>query len=70
MDSTPGNKVLIFIDDWSYANSYKNFTNPANMITIESSLFMAGGSYVCKLDKDLKILIQYDEREMNDYERV
>jgi hypothetical protein len=50
-------RVYILNDDWSYV-SYKNFAYPAYMITIGSSIYMAGGLNIWKLDEELNILIQ------------
>ncbi len=58
MDSSAG-RVYNLNDDWSYV-SYKDFTNPAHMITIENSIYMTGNTNIWKLDKDLNILIQYN----------
>jgi hypothetical protein len=52
-------RAYILNDDWSYV-SYKNFTNPAYMISIGSSIYMTGSSNIWKLDKELNILIQYN----------
>ncbi len=51
-------RVYILNDDCSYV-SYKNFTYPAYMITIGSSIYMTGNTYIWKLYKDLNFLIQY-----------
>ncbi len=51
-------RVYILNNDLSYF-SYKNFAYPAYMITIGSSIYMAGGLNIWKLDEELNILIQY-----------
>jgi DNA-binding beta-propeller fold protein YncE len=58
MDSSAG-RVYILNDDWSYV-SYKNFSNPAHMITISNSVYMTGNTNIWKFDKDLNILFQYN----------
>jgi hypothetical protein len=55
---TEASRVYILNNDWSYV-SYKNFTYPAYMITIGSSIYMTGSLNIWKLDKDLNILIKY-----------
>jgi hypothetical protein len=52
-------RVYILNDDCSIV-SYKNFAYPAYMITIGSSIYMTGNTYIWKLYKDLNILIQYN----------
>ena len=62
-------KVYILNDDWSYV-SYKNFTSPASLITIGSSVFMTGTSTIWKLNKYLNILVQYNSTGTSPYYRV
>ncbi len=54
-------KVHIFNDDWSYV-SYKTFTRPTYMITIDRSIYMTGDINTLKvflLSKKGKVLTNY-----------
>ena len=53
------NGVYILNDQWSFI-SFKVFTNPAFMISIDKSLYMTGEYNVWKLDEDFNILINYN----------
>ena len=53
------NKVFILNDEWSFISS-KVFNYPAYMINIGNSLYMTGNYNVCKVDKDLNILRNYN----------
>jgi DNA-binding beta-propeller fold protein YncE len=59
-------KVHIFNDDWSYV-SYKTFTRPTYMITIDRSIYMTGDINIWKLDKDLNILLQFNSTGSTPY---
>ena len=54
-----GWKVCILDDNWSF-HSFKTFTYPVYMITVENSLYMTGDKNIWKLDKNLNILIEYN----------
>ena len=53
------NKVFILNDQWEFI-SFKVFTYPSKMISIENSIYMTGDYNVWKVDKDLNILINYN----------
>ena len=60
------NKVYILNDNWSFV-SFKTFTNPAYMITVENSLYMTGESNIWKLNENLNTLIQYNDTTVPGY---
>ena len=52
-------KVYLLNENWSFV-SFKAFTFPRYMITVENSLYMSGDSNILKLDEILNTLIQYN----------
>ena len=53
-----GNKIIIYDSNWQYL-TYKNFSSPINMITVNNSLYISGDNFIYKTDKNLNITKQY-----------
>ena len=52
-------EVYILDDEWKFISS-KYFDSSNYMISIDNSLYMTGSDNVWKVDKDLKILVNYN----------
>ena len=52
-------RVYILNDEWQF-HSFKPFSNPNYMISIDNSLYMTGDYSVWKLDKDLNVSIKHN----------
>ena len=53
------NRIIIFDSNWQYL-TFKNFTGPAYMITVNNSLYISCNNNVYKTDKYLNITSQYN----------